>query len=54
MRPGVIGVVGELGVFVEVPCPLVDRVESATGISIEPVVPVQAAQVYAVDYPREA
>ncbi len=53
-RPGIIGVVGELGVFVQESRPLVDGVKGTTCTLIEAEVPVESADVYAVDYPRES
>ncbi len=53
-RPGIIRVVGELRVFIQELRPLVDGVEGATCTLIEAEVPVEYADVYAVDYSRES
>jgi hypothetical protein len=53
-HPGIIGVVGELGVFVQESRPLVDGVEGATCTPSEAEVLVESADVYAVNYPRES
>ena len=54
VRPGVIEIVGNLGIGVKVPRPSVDRVEGATDDSIVAIVAVEAPNVESVDDPREA
>jgi hypothetical protein len=53
-RPGVIGVVDELGMVIQESCPCVDGVKGASCVPIKSVVPVKSADVYTVNYPRES
>jgi hypothetical protein len=51
--PGVIEIVGDLGIGVEVPRPSVDRVEGAADGLIVVIVAVEATNVESIDDPRE-
>ncbi len=53
-RPGVIGVVDELGMVIPESCPRVDGVKGTSCVLIKLVVPVKSADVYTVDYPWES
>ena len=53
MRPGVIEIVGDLGIGVKVPRLSVDRVEGAADGSIFAIVAVEAPNVDSIDDPRE-
>ncbi len=53
MRPGVIEIVGDLGIGVKVPRLSVDRVEGAADGSIFAIVAVEAPNVESIDNPRE-
>ena len=53
-RPGVIEIVGDLGIGVEVPRPSVNRVEGAADGLISAKVVVKAPNVEAINDPREA
>ena len=53
MRPGVIEIVGNLGIGVKVPCLSVDRVEGAADGLIFAIVAVEAPNVESIDDPRE-
>jgi hypothetical protein len=54
VRPGVIEIVGDLGIGVKVPRLGVDRIEGAADGSIFAKVAVEAPNVEAIDDPREA
>ena len=53
VRPGIIEIVGDLRIGVEVPRPSVDCVEGAADGSILAIVVVEAPDVESIDNPRE-